>query len=245
MMGLGTACAVSLNLYFRCVNASVDTFEITITGKGGHAARPSKCVDPIVVGSQVVLAIQTILSRQLHQDEAAVLTIGKFCAGTAPNIIPDTAVLEGTFRTLNTATRTTIKDKLELICKQTCAAFGASCDIKYVPPNPPLVNTSALYQVVSEAAISVVGSDNVKPLPQSNMGGEDFSHYLVERCTDSGDKVVTPGFYVRYGGAVEGESNRPPHSGDWDFNEKTLLVGAKFLAAAATHMSRKLATDLQ
>ncbi|WP_407654090.1 M20 metallopeptidase family protein [Alicyclobacillus cycloheptanicus] len=156
--------------------ASVDEFRIVVKGVGGHAAIPELTVDPIVIGSHIVSGLQHLVSRVVSPHHNAVVTVGKFQAGTARNIIPMEAVLEGTVRTLQPDVRDVIEQRLSQFVKQTAEAFGGDAEVEFERVLPAVINHEKTADVVLEAAKAVVGEDNVVTA-ETTMGGEDFSVY--------------------------------------------------------------------
>jgi amidohydrolase len=161
-------------------SASSDRFRITIQGKGGHAASPHEAVDPIVIGSQIVLAFQTLVSRETNPIEAAVVSTTAFIAGEAFNVIPDTAELRGTVRTLNQDVRSNLEQRLIEIANGIGAAGGATVIADFIRGYPGIVNDPVMTELVRSAAIAAVGEENVIESP-IGMGGEDFSYFSLER----------------------------------------------------------------
>jgi hippurate hydrolase len=213
------------------VNASTDTFRITITGQGGHAARPHESVDAVVVGSLMVMALQTIVSREVNPAFPSVVTVGRFQAGTASNVIAGTAVLEGTIRAQHTHVREHLKKSLRRIAESVGQLHSASVTITFDEGTPPVINDPKCAELARAAAGAVLGLDNVLPLHTVNMGGEDFAFYL--------EKVA--GCYVRVGAQVEGKAGFPAHSSKFDFDERALAVGAAWFHAVALEAGRWLA----
>lgn len=161
-------------------SASSDRFRITIQGRGGHAASPHKAVDPIVIGSQIVLALQTLVSRETNPIDAAVLSTTAFIAGEAFNVIPDTVELRGTVRTLNQEVREHLEKRLIEVSTGIARAGGAEVVADFIRGYPGIVNDEAMTEMVRLAAIDAVGEDNVIESP-IGMGGEDFSYFSLER----------------------------------------------------------------
>ena len=200
------------------VNASADDFSIRIQGKGGHAARPHQGLDAIVVASQLVVALQSIISRELDPGVPGVLTVGRFRAGTARNVLAQEAVLEGTIRTLDPKVRDQIVNSLQRTVSSLAAGFGATADVNINQCAPPVINPPDLSELARQAALKAVGAEGIRPLQGTNMGGEDFAYYLRE----------VPGCFVRFGAGKEGVKNYPAHSSRFDFNEEVLRIGALF-----------------
>ena len=160
--------------------ASSDRFALQITGKGGHGGRPEECVDPIVAGSFFVNQIQSIVSRNIKPTEAAVVTVGKFVAGNAANVIPETAVIEGSIRALSASVRDQIFKRLQDMVYGLEKAFGVQCQFKIHPGVPILINNSEVAESLYDVSVKVLGSENVSYLPPI-MGSEDFSYFTLER----------------------------------------------------------------
>jgi amidohydrolase len=169
-------------------SAGSDRFKITIKGKGGHAARPNDAIDPVVIGAHIVTALQTLVSREVDPTQSAVVTVGSIVAGEAFNVIPDTAVIKGTVRTLDPDVREMIAKRLPEVAKGVGEAMRAEIDIWYFMGYPSMVNDAAMTEIVREAATAVVGAENVVETPVG-MGGEDFARYLQQR----------PGSFFRVG----------------------------------------------
>ena len=161
-------------------SASSDRFRITIQGRGGHAASPHEAVDPIVIGSLIVLALQTLVSRETNPIDAAVLSTTAFIAGEAFNVIPDTVELRGTVRTLNQEVREHLEKRLIEVSTGIARAGGAEVVADFIRGYPGIVNDEAMTEMVRLAAIDAVGEDNVIESP-IGMGGEDFSYFSLER----------------------------------------------------------------
>jgi len=161
-------------------SASSDRFRITVRGKGGHAASPHEAVDPVVIGSQIVLAFQTLVSRETNPIDSAVVSTTAFIAGEAFNVIPDTAELRGTVRTLNQDVREHLERRLTEVATGIARAGGAEAVVDYIRGYPGIVNDAEMTELVRDAAIATIGEDNVIDSPIS-MGGEDFSYFSLER----------------------------------------------------------------
>ena len=161
-------------------SASSDRFRITIKGKGGHAASPHEAIDPVVIGSQIVLALQTLVSRETNPIDAAVVSTTAFIAGEAFNVIPDTAELRGTVRTLDQDVREHLEKRLVEIATGIAKAGGAEAVADFIRGYPGIVNDEGMTEMVRLAAIEAAGDDNVIESP-IGMGGEDFSYFSLER----------------------------------------------------------------
>lgn len=205
------------------VNASTDSFRIEIRGKGGHAARPHESVDAVVVGSLLVMAIQTIVSREVNPAHPSVVTVGRFDAGTASNVIAGRAELEGTVRAQEKSVRDHVIASLERICDSLSQLHNATISITVREGVPPVINPPAMAELARRAASNVVGPDFAVPLQTANMGGEDFSYYMQE----------IRGCYVRFGAREQGREGYPAHSSKFDFDEAVLPIGANYFHRVA------------
>ena len=157
--------------------AAADRFTAVIKGKGGHGAHPHETIDPIVVGSHVVVALQTIFSREVDPTEPAVVTVGALISGEAPNVIPNSAELRGTLRSFNPDVRVQLATRVEEITRGVADALRADVEFSYVPGYPATVNDPEMTTLVREVAEEVVGAENVFEAPRQ-MGAEDFSYFL-------------------------------------------------------------------
>lgn len=197
--------------------ASVDNFRVEITGRGGHGSMPHLCIDPIVIGAQLVSSWQTIISRSVDPLDPVVLTVGTFNSGTADNIIPETAVLTGTVRTLSEETRAAVEASFRRVTEEICRAFGAEVKIGYHLGYPVLVCDDKLTTLVGEA-IRYSDGVNALPMPQPLMGSEDFAYYR-RLCS-------TTYFFLGVGNKEKGYVY-PNHSPHFDFDEEALPVGVQ------------------
>jgi len=204
--------------------AASDNFKITILGRGGHGAQPHKCIDPIAVACEVYMAFQTIISRSMDPLEPAVLTIGKFAAGTAHNIIPDTACMEGTIRTLSYDAREKIPGIMEGILKGITEANGANYEFTFTPYHPPVINDPEITAIASRAAAKILGDDNVCIVDKPTMIGEDFSSF-EERV---------PGTFIFVGNRNEKKGIvNPLHNPEFDVDEDIISKTAAVLSEIA------------
>lgn len=195
--------------------AAADRFVITINGKGGHGASPNETIDPIVIGAQIITALQTLVARTINPSEEAVVTVGYFKGGLAFNVIPDTAEMGGTVRTFTPENRDLLEKRIGEIAKGIAEALGATVDYTYTRGYPATVNDPAMTELVREEAAKVVGEDGVET-PALMMGAEDFSYFL--------EKV--PGAYWFVG------SNNPDrgliwghHHPKFDIDEAAMAIG--------------------
>ncbi|MEM9091680.1 MAG: M20 family metallopeptidase [Cyanobacteria bacterium P01_F01_bin.53] len=198
--------------------AATEFFTCTIQGKGGHGAIPQQTVDAVVVGSQVVNALQTIVSRNIDPLKSAVVTVGEFKAGTAVNVIADSAYLSGTVRYFDTDYGDLIPERIDRVLEGICSVHGASYDLDYQKLYPPVVNDGAIADLVRSVALSVVETPaGVVPECQT-MGGEDVSFFLQ----------AVPGCYFFLGSANGAKGlDYPHHHPRFDFDETVLGVGVE------------------
>ena len=157
--------------------ASSNDFTITIRGKGSHAALPYLGIDPVPVAAQMVMAFQTIITRNRKPIDPGVLSVTMIHAGEATNVVPDSCELRGTVRTFSTETLDLIEERMKLVAEHTCAAFGATCEFAFRRNYPPTVNHPAETAFVQRVLSQVVGAENVMPF-EPTMGAEDFSFFL-------------------------------------------------------------------
>jgi amidohydrolase len=203
--------------------AGASSFEITIDGRGGHASRPHLAIDPVVAAAQVVTALQTLVSREVAPDDSAVLTIGRLAAGTAGNVIPDQAVLEGTIRAYGDDLMERLRSRLEVTVDGVARALRAEARVTYSMQYPPTVNDAAMAELAAGAARSVLGPPAVLTAAPI-FAAEDFS-FVLQRV---------PGAMLRLG--VRGPDwpeDRPVHTPRFDLDEAALPIGAACLAGAA------------
>jgi amidohydrolase len=198
--------------------AAVECFNLTIFGKGGHGAMPDQTVDSIVVGAQIINALQTIVSRNLNPLDAAVVTVGKFNAGKALNVIADTANLSGTVRYFNPKLENFIDQRIEEIVKGICLSHGAKYHLDYWKLYPPVINDYTMSELVRSVALDVVETPlGIVPECQT-MGGEDMSFFLQE----------VPGCYFFVGAANSAKGlDYPHHHPRFDFDENALAIGVE------------------
>src|SRR5919202_560587 len=197
--------------------AAADTFRIEIAGQGGHAARPHLCVDTVLVAAQVVTALHTLVAREVDPVEPAVLTVGMLQAGTAPNVIPPTALLAGTVRTFDPELRQKMARRVEAVAAGIAQAMGAESRCEYSFGYPSVVNDPAMTELVAEVARAVVGPERVTPGERA-MPADDFA-YMLERV---------PGCYFKLGvGDPAGGPRFGNHHPRFDLDESALPLGVE------------------
>jgi amidohydrolase len=203
--------------------AAADLFEITVKGRGGHGARPHETVDAVVVAAQIVGALQTIVSRGLDPEGVGVVTVGSILAGNAGNVIADSALLRGTVRTFDTATREMIHRRIAEIASGIAGAFGATAATELTFGTPPTVNAVAATEVVHAAAAEVLGADQINTTFRTT-GGEDFAEVLAR----------VPGNFFFIGARNEELGfTAPHHNPHFDIDERCMPLGAAILCDAA------------
>ena len=199
--------------------AAADLFDLTVNGQGGHAAIPDQCVDPIVVASQIVSALQTIPSRNTHPVDSVVISVTQIHAGDTHNIIPDSARMHGTVRTFLEETRNVMPSSILRVAEGVCSAFGATCELDYMQGYPATINSVPETEISAKAVIDLVGEEKIIRNPTPSMGSEDFSYMLQAR----------PGCYVLLGiGSGKGIGGCLLHSSRYDFNDEVLPIGASY-----------------
>ncbi|AGB82473.1 Uncharacterized hydrolase YxeP [Serratia rubidaea] len=196
--------------------AACDTITITLHGKGGHAARPHLAVDPLVAASSLVMALQTVVARNIDPTEAAVVTIGSLHAGHAANVIPQSATMELSVRSFNPQVREQLKQRISELAQQHAAGYGARAEVDILPGYPVLINHPQETEFARQVATELLGEQQVvAPFP-AIAGSEDFAYYLQQR----------PGCFMRLG---NGDSAML-HNAAYDFNDANLTVGAAYWA---------------
>jgi hippurate hydrolase len=201
--------------------AALDTFEITVQGKGAHAAAPHRGIDPVVIASHIVTGLQSLVSRRTSPLDTAVVTVTQIHAGSTWNAIPQTAVLRGTVRTLQPALRDHVQRELEQIARGLCSAYGAGMELEYWQGYPALINTEVETALCARVAASVVGADNVDTSAGPETASEDFAYMLKEK----------PGCYIWLGNGVEGQGGCSTHNPRYDFNDDISVIGASYWVA--------------
>ena len=204
------------------VMAAVETINITITGKGGHAAMPEQIIDPILTGAQLITALQSIVSRTLAPTESAVISITVANAGFTHNVIPNEMQLTGTLRYFNPDVGKRIKQRMQTLVDNTCSAMGATAKLWFEEGYPATINTPAHAKQCAESARKIVGDENIHRDMPPSMGAEDFS-FLLNACE---------GAYIWIGNG-EAPVNQSGsacmlHNTEYDFNDEILPLGASY-----------------
>ncbi|MDF1792281.1 MAG: M20 family metallopeptidase [Thalassobaculaceae bacterium] len=196
--------------------AARDNFEINIQGRGSHGAMPHHGVDPVLVGAHMVMALQSITSRNLDAQKALVISVTQFHAGHAFNVVPDDMVLRGTCRVFDPAVQSSLPERITRIMDGICATFGAKAELNYIKGYPATINNPEQAGIAADVAERMAGADRVDRAPKPVMGAEDFSYMLNQR----------PGAYIWAGNGDTAGVHHP----DYDFNDAALPHGASFWA---------------
>lgn len=207
------------------VFASADRFILTVKGKGGHAAMPETTVDPIVISAYIVTALQTLISRETSPFSPAVITIGIIQAGTAFNIIPESAQMIGTMRAFSAKHRSTLVRRISEIANGVATAMGGSCEVEVIDGCPPCVNDSKVTEIVHHAAVASVGEKAVDDSEEvMTTGSDDMACFLQ----------AVPGCYFIVGAKNEEKgANYPHHHPRFNIDEDALPIGVEVLSRAA------------
>lgn len=206
------------------IMASEDNFAIRITGRGGHAARPHMAVDPLVIGAEIVLALQTIVARALDPQQPAVVSCTEFITDGIRNAIPTEVLIKGDTRSYAPEVQQLLQARMRALCAGIAGAHGAQCSVEYTHEFAPTVNWPQCVDVAVRAAQAVVGADRVDAATPPMMISEDFGRFLQ----------AIPGAFVFLGNGAGTEAGSVPlHNARYDFNDQILPVGARYFAELA------------
>jgi hippurate hydrolase len=211
------------------IMAAVDEALITVKGRGGHGAEPQDTADPVVAAASIVMALQTIVSRNLHPLEPAVVTVAAIHGGSASNIIPSNVEITVGIRSFDPATRDELQRRIELIAARQAESYGVTAIVRYERSYDPTINHTAETDFARDVARRFAGAGMVVDLARPFMGSEDFGYMLAER----------PGTYFFLGGAGEGANHALHHPG-YDFNDDLIPIGAAFWTELAETYLRKV-----
>ena len=204
------------------VMAAVANLEATITGRGAHGAMPHNGIDPILIASHIVTALQSVVARNVNPLEAGVITIAHIEGGFTFNVIPESVRMRGTARWFLPEVGDLLEEKFKAIVTGVATAMGANAECTFFRAYPATVNEAESTEIAARAAATVVGDARSRKLPQPTMGGEDFSFMLNEK----------PGAYLFLGGG-KGEGDAMVHHPKYDFNDEILPIGASWFATLA------------
>jgi amidohydrolase len=231
MSGLKTG---KIGIVYGPMMAAPDVFDITIYGKGGHAAHPKETVDPIAIGAQIVSNLQHIVSRNTDAFEQRVVTVTQFHAGTTDNVIPDTAYINGTVRCFKQELREEAEEKIEQIVKGVTLAHGAAYSYQYRYGYRPVINNDNVTNIIEESAKELFGKEQVVRINPS-MGGEDFSAFLQK----------ADGCFFKVGsGNEKEESIYPHHHPRFTIDEDALIIGVKMFLHVSLRLLREEVYEL-
>ncbi|HYK83836.1 MAG TPA: amidohydrolase [Ktedonobacteraceae bacterium] len=207
------------------VFASADKFVLTVQGKGGHAAMPETTVDPIVVAAYIITALQTLISRETSPFSPAVITIGRVQAGTAFNIIPETAEMQGTMRSFSQEHRQKLIRRITEVANGVASAMGATCEVKFFDGCIPCSNDATMTALVHKVAVETVGADKVDDGEEVMTTGSDDMAYFLK---------AAPGCYFIVGANnPEKGASYPHHHPRFNVDEDALPIGVEVLTRAA------------
>lgn len=210
------------------IMAAVDECKITVNGRGGHGAEPQSTADPIVCGASIVMALQTIVSRNIHPLDPTVITVGGFHAGAASNVIPERAEMVLSIRSFDPDVRDQLERRIRAVAEGQAASYGMGVTIDYQRGYDPTINHKDETDFVRDLAVSFAGQDKVCDLPRPMMGSEDFAYMLAKR----------PGTYF-FLGTQRTPDDPPLHHPRYDFNDDILPVGTTFwVELAERYLSR-------
>ncbi|WP_197278325.1 M20 aminoacylase family protein [Rhizobium sp. AAP43] len=199
------------------IMAAVDECKITVNGRGGHGAEPQSTADPIVCGASIIMALQTIVSRNIHPLDPTVITVGGFHAGAASNVIPERAEMVLSIRSFDSAVRDQLEARIRAVAEGQAASYGMGVTIDYERGYDPTINHKMETDFVRDLAKSFAGAEKVLDMARPTMGSEDFGYMLAKR----------PGSYFFLG--TQRTPNDPPlHHPRYDFNDDILPIGTSF-----------------
>ena len=207
--------------------SSTDEFYIKINGKGGHAGMPHQTIDALSVGIKAVAAMETFMSRRMDPFDPAVFSVGVFEAGSAINIIADSAKFSGTIRCQKEETREYILENMQRVVKGICDAYGATCHIDIVHGLPPMINNSEAANYAIVVAKEVVGEENIMMIPHAMLGAEDFAFFAKE---------IPSALMVVGTGNPECGATWPVHHPKFDIDENALVRGVQMLCSLAMNI---------
>ena len=199
------------------IMAAVDECKITVNGYGGHGAEPQFASDPIVAGASIIMALQTVVSRNIHPLMPTVVTVGAFHAGVASNVIPETAEMLLTIRSFDPEARDELEKRIRMVAEGQAASYGMGVTLDYERGYNATINHKAETDYIANLARRFAGAENVAEMPHPSMGSEDFAYYLEKR----------PGAFF-FLGTQRTENDPPLHHPKYDFNDDILPIGAAF-----------------
>ena len=202
------------------IMASEDNFVIKIKGKGGHASSPQHTIDPLVIAAEIILALQTVVSRNVSPLDAAVISCTEFITDGIRNAIPSNVIIKGDTRSFKPEVQTLLENRMKKISEGICEQYGATCEFEYTHEFSPTINEENCTQYSLEAARNVVSDENVDPNCEPLMVSEDFGLFLQR----------VPGCFIFLGNRRENEELIPLHNSSYDYNDGILETGVKYFA---------------
>lgn len=217
--------------------AAADEVKVRVVGEGGHGSQPFRAKDPIPVACEMVVALQTLVTRQFDVFDPVVVTVGKFVGGTKDNIIPDDAVFEATLRSLSEGSRREMADKIELLVTRLAEAHGLTAEVEYLPGYPVTVNDEEEYAFAKDTIVDLFGADRYAHQRDPEMGAEDFAFVGQE----------VPSAYVNLSACPAPDHAAAPdnHSPRADFDDSVVPDGSALLAELALRRLRQLSAPGQ
>lgn len=223
----------TIGIKYGAITASCDDFKIEIEGKGGHSARPHQAVDAIMISSQMIQALHTLVTKSSNPVEPVVVHIGKITGGTASNIVADKVVLEGTTRAVTFESRKRLKTQLIDLCESLAKSFGGKASIHYSDGHPPVINTEWVTKAVEESAVKLLGSEKVVHLKDPSMGADDFGAFAQ----------IVPSTYFRLGTAISGKQAFDLHHPQFKFDESIIPIGIRIFTSTVLNKLSKGVED--
>lgn len=212
------------------ISASSDTFRIRIKGRGAHGARPHEGSDPIVALAELIMSLNSIVSRRINPDDKAVVSIGTISSGKTHNVIPEQVDISGTIRAVHPDTQNLIFHRMDQICKGVALSCDVEIDCDITKGNPVILNKDPYIGWLDAIVRQRFGEKNAVRLKKANMGGEDFAQYLE----------TIPGIFFRVGTRYPDEQPVPAHTPLFNVNHETIFTGGFALAEAVRYIGRKL-----
>lgn len=216
-----------VGIKYGVMMASPDNFTITVKGKGGHGSAPHLAIDPILIASQIVVSLQTIISRNISPLEACVISVGQFHGGTAPNIIPEEVVLKGTLRTLNNEVRAVVPNRMQQLVENIALSYGGSAQFEYHPAYPVLINNDEMTKISHIALKEFLTDEQISIIDKPDMGGEDFA-YIAE---------AVPSNFVYVG--IMKDIPISHHHPDFNFDDSNLKIMSETLVRCAINFLKE------
>ena len=226
VIGQHVGCARSVGIVVSkpgTMSAYSDSFKITIDGKACHASAPHNGVDALLVGAQIVTALQSIVARNVAPLKSCVVTVGKMTAGDRYNVLAGHCEIHGTCRNHDAAVRDLAEKRIESIARGIAEGMGASCTVNYIRGYSPVINNEEMYALWKETAEELLGEDNVKLIANAGLGGEDFSFFAEQ----------VPGVFFHLGCKTEGGKNAPAHNEGFMPNTDGFVTGQRVMVTTA------------